>query len=826
MKISANWLTDYVDHGLSVDELADRLTMAGLEVEEIKHVGVRLDGVVVGRVLDVNRHANADRLTVCNVDIGHHEPIAIVCGAANVAAGQKVPVATVGATLSLPDRDDPLSRTDVKIKKSKIRGEVSLGMICAEDELALSDDHTGIMVLADDAEIGTPLAEYFGARGVPLSDTAVDIAITPNRPDAVCHLGVARDVAALENIQLVEPQVSVPQQGGEAAESFSVSIEAEIGCPRYVGILVRDVTIQDSPAWMQQRLKTIGLRPRNNVVDITNYVMYEMGQPLHAFDFDELAGPEIIVRETSEKTNFRALDGKERELPVGTLMIADAERDVAIAGVIGGENSEVTGDTRHVLIESAYFNPSQIRRTSKALQIQTDASYRFERGVDPTGQARAAARASELMAEYAGGTIVHGMVDANPLPYSPRFETLRPARVAHVLGVGVSVDRIRSLLSSIGFRIENRANGDLNCEIPPFRPDIEREIDIIEEVARLVGYDMIPEPTRSLVPNHPVFVSPQRRFREQTSDLLVGLGYREIVTNSMLSREVAETFCDRILPGARFGGEVVDTLNPVSREMATLRPSLLPGALRVAGHNLNRGQTSLRYYEFGNTQMRIHTDYSILPDYTERECLLILSAGDHNAAGWDSESRKEDIFDLKGVVESVLASVKLPGVRFEPVYGASKISTYHIDVFSGEQRVGICGKVKYDIAKAYDLRGDAYFLELDWSSVSELAAPLLRKRYETFSRHPQIDRDIAVTVARREAVGPMLSTIKAAGGELLTKVRVFDLYDGDQIDASLKSVAFAMTFGSDRTLRDEEVDDDVAEIISALEKNHGANLRQ
>lgn len=826
MKISANWLSDYVDHVLSVDELADRLTMAGLEVEQIEHTGVRLDGVVVGHVLDVNRHANADRLTICSVDIGLDEPVSIVCGAANVAAGQKVPVATVGATLSLPDRDDPESRTEVKITKSKIRGEISLGMICAEDELGLSDDHTGIMVLGDDAEIGKPLADYLSARGVPLADTAIDIAITPNRPDAVCHLGVARDVAALENIPLVEPQVSLPTQGGEAADRFSVSIEAETGCPRYVGILVRDVTIQDSPAWLQQRLKTIGLRPRNNVVDITNYVMYEMGQPLHAFDFEQLAGPEIVVRETSEKTNFKTLDGMERELPVGTLMIADAERDVAIAGVMGGENSEVTGDTRHVLIESAYFNPSQIRQTAKALQIQTDASYRFERGVDPTGQARAAARAAELMAKYAGGTIVDGMVDANPIPYSPRFETLRPARVARVLGLDVSVDEIRSLLSSIGFRVEDRENGDLTCEIPPFRPDIEREVDIIEEVARLVGFDKIPEPTRSLVPNHQVLVSPQRRFREQTSDLLVGLGYREIVTNSMLSREVAETFCDRILPGARFGGEVVDTLNPVSREMATLRPSLLPGALRVAGHNLNRGQTSLRYYEFGNTQMRIHTDHSILPNYTERECLLVLSAGYHNAAGWDSESRKEDIFDLKGVVESVLASVKLPSLTFVPVYDASKVSTHHIDIFSGEQRVGVFGKVKDDIAKAFDLRGDVFFFELDWTSTSELAAPFLRRRYEAFSRHPLIDRDIAVTVARREAVGPMLSTIQAAGGELLTKLRVFDLYDGDQIDAALKSVAFAMTFGSDRTLRDEEVDADVAEIISALEKNHGANLRQ
>lgn len=824
MKISANWLRDYVDHGLSIEELSDRLTMAGLEVEDVEQIGPRLDGIIVGEVLEVNPHPNADRLTLCSVNVGDGEPLSIVCGASNVAAGQKVPVATIGTILHLPSRTDDDALERIEIKKSKIRGEVSHGMICAENELGLSEDHTGIMVLDEGAIAGTSLEDYLSDKNVPLADTVIDIAITPNRPDAISHIGVARDVAAITGKELKSPSISISLDCKESTADFSVQIDAPAGCPTYAAILVKGVEIKESPVWMQQRLSAIGLRPRNNVVDITNYVMYEVGQPLHAFDFELLAGAKIIVRETSTETKFTTLDDVERELPIGTLMIADRDRDVAIAGVMGGQNSEVTADTKNVLIESAYFNPAQIRRTAKALQLQTEASYRFERGIDPTAQLRAAARAAELMAEFAGGEI-DSCVNANPAPYEPRFATLRPERVGHVLGLDVPEDRIQSLLTSIGFNVSSE-NGALKCEIPSFRPDVEREIDMIEEVARLVGYDAIPEPSRSAIPNHPVSISPQRQLREQVSNLLSSLGFKEVVTNSMLSREVAESFCDPILPGARFGGEVVDTLNPVSREMATLRPSVLPGVIRVAAHNLNRGRLSLKYFEFGNSQMRVHTEHSILENYTERECLLILSSGQHDLPGWDTSARVEDIFDLKGIAEVVLDSVHLPDVRFVPIYEASKVSTHHIDIYSGHERLGVLGQLTDSVTSAFDLRGDIFFLEVDWSSISEFSAPFLKKHYDAFSRHPVVDRDIAVTVSRSEAVGPMVKSIRDAGGELLVNVSVFDLYAGDQIDASLKSVAFAMTFAADRTLRDEEVDEEVTQIISSLEKNHGAKLRQ
>lgn len=827
MIISANWISDYVDHGLTMDELADHLTMGGLEVEGIERIGSTLDGLLVGHVLGVMQHPNADRLTLCEVNIGENNPVSIVCGAPNVAAGQNVAVATVGSTLSVPSKDNSDERVTIQIKKSKIRGVESFGMICAEDELGLSDDHAGILVLSDDAVVGQPLADYFSAREMSLLDHAIDIAITPNRPDAVCHVGVARDIVALTGSELRMPEILVPDEGGSAAEAFSVRIEASDACHRYVGILVRDVNIGESPFWLRQRLKAIGLRPRNNIVDITNYVMYELGQPLHAFDFDQLAGPEIIVHKTSGKSTFVTLDGKERDLPDGTLMIADAEHDVAIAGVMGGENSEVTDQTRHVLIESAYFEPSGIRRTAKSLQLQTDASYRFERGIDPELQARAAARAAALMVDLAGGTLVDGMVDSHPVKTRIRTISLRPDRVDKVLGVHMDRETMIRQLTDIGFRVEpGDGEESLVCIIPTFRPDIEREIDVIEEVARLYGFDKIPEPTRSIVPNHPIRMAPDRALREQVRDLLSGIGLREVYTNSMLKRETAESFNDSILPGARFGGEVVETLNPISRDMSTLRPSLLPGVLAVVGHNQNRGQKAIGFFEFGHVHIRKQTEFTIVENYTERECLLVVQSGNGSSSGWDTDARECDIFDLKGVTEHILESVHLPDVRFVPIYTETALTVHHLDIISGSEPVGSLGRLTAEIEEQFEIRAPLYYLEVDWSTVSTLAAPHMRRRYVPFSRHPIVERDIAVIVDRSVTVGPMIDLIRRAGGALLSSVDVFDLFEGDRIGKNCKSVAFALSFSADRTLRDKEVDRSVGSIIDSLEKEFGAKLRQ
>ena len=466
MNISLNWLSDYVDHGLAPDALAELLTMSGLEVEGVTEGGPSLDGVVVGHVASVRPHPNADRLRVCEVDLGEAaegaEPVQIVCGAPNVAEGQKVPVATVGTELMLPARDGS-GPAPVTIKKGKIRGEVSNGMICAEDELGLGDDHDGILVLPADAEVGQPFADHLRGRDALPGDAVLDVAITPNRPDATSHLGVARDVAALTDRALTPPEVDVPAAGGEAAEQVSVRIEDADGCHRLVATVVRGVTVGPSPDWMRERLEAVGVRSINNVVDVTNYVLHELGQPLHAFDLARVAGDTLVVRASAAGETIETLDDQERTLPEGTLLVCDAERPVAVAGVMGGANSEVSASTTDVLIESAYFDPGRIRKASKALGLQTDASYRFERGVDPTGQARAAARAARLLAEVAGGTVVPGLVDAHPTPYAPHAVTLRPARVAAVLGMEVPEADIVRLLTAIGFGVSDAEAAGLDA---------------------------------------------------------------------------------------------------------------------------------------------------------------------------------------------------------------------------------------------------------------------------------------------------------------------------------------------------------------------------
>ena len=831
MKISYNWLKDYVDHPLSPDALGEALTMSGLELEEAETLGASLDGVVVGRVLEVGPHPNADRLTLCRVDLGNGEPVQIVCGAPNVAAGQKAPVATVGTTVMMASRENPGEKVAVKLKKAKIRGEVSMGMICAEDELGLSDDHSGIMVLDEDAAVGQPFETYLSGHGIAAHDTVLDLAITPNRPDAISHLGVARDVATLTETPLTRPAVTLPEHGGAAAEQVAVEIECPQECPRYVGILVRGVEIKESPAWLKQRLTAIGLRPRNNIVDITNYVMYECGQPLHAFDFDQIAGQKIIVRLTEDEHTFTTLDSKERTLPKGTIMICDAEREVAVGGIMGGENSEVTDATTNVLIEAAYFDPSTVRRASKLIRagdqrgLSTDASYRFERGVDADGQVWAAARAAQLMVELGGGELVPGMVDAHPLKPEHRVLPLRLARIGKIIGVEVPKDEVVRILTALGFAVTDDGER-LHCTVPTYRPDVEREIDLIEEVARIYGYDNIPEPTHTPLPSFLPRPTPAERLRRATLALLNGQDYRELYTNSLLSKTVAERFNHPMLASAVRTGPVVETLNPISREMTTMRPSLLPGMLDVMAFNQNHGQETLRYYEIGHVFHRTDREDVPVTGYAEHTSLLIVASGPEAPAGWDRKPPPIDFFDLKGTVEALIETLRLPDVAMTPSYEATPLTAYHLAVTSGGVHLGIVARLADALAEAYDLKAPAYFAELDWTRVVALAAPHLERPYQAISRYPVAGRDIAVVVRRDQAVGPMVETIEAAGRPLLRQVRVFDLFEGKGIEPGKKSVAFSLRFGTDRTLTDAEVDERVAAIVEQLSQAYQAELRQ
>ena len=829
MDISYNWLNQYVDHDWAPDDLADRLTMAGLEVETVEPVGQSLDGVLVGEVKAVRAHPNADRLVLCDVNLGDGDPSQIACGAPNVAAGQKVPVATVGTTLSLPDPDNPDERQALTVEARELRGEASNGMICAEDELGLSGDHSGIMVLDDDAPIGTPFPEYLDAHGMPSTDAVLDIELTPNRPDAASHIGVARDVAALAESELQRPAVDTPSEGGAGADQITVNIEDEAGCPRYVALLVRDVDVTESPLWLRRRLTAIGLQPRNHVVDVTNFVLHECGQPLHAFDLDTIAGDTIVVRSTDAETTFTTLDDEERDLPEDTLLICDAEKPVAVAGVMGGANSEVSTETTDVLIESAYFDPSTIRRTAKALDVQTDSSYRFERGVDRDGQVWAAARAAELIAELGDGTVVPGMVDAHPSPPADKTVTLRPDRLTQVLGTEVATDEVTRLLDAIGFEIEQGEDA-LHCTVPTWRPDVSIEEDLIEEVARLHGYDQIPEPERVPVPSRTPQQPPEETLGRQARSLLKGLGYREIYTNSMLRKDRAERF--NAPPAGSDRAPVVETKNPISEEMAALRPRLLPGALEVMQHNRNHGQEALRVLEFDRVFRRAtDADAPLVPGYSEHPALLVALSGPHAPTGWDTEPRDADLFDLKGTVETLLEDLRVPDRRVRPrdagaVDEAPPVTQHHIDVAAGDTPLGTVARVRDDVAADFDLDTPVFVAEFHWAALVGSATAEQHRDYEPVSRFPVVDRDLAVLVPANQPVGPLQRAIREAGAPLLRRVDVFDTYAGAGIDEDTKSVAFTLRFGADRTLTDEEVDARLDAIVERLAANHGARLRQ
>ena len=824
MKLSYNWVKEYVHHQLSPEELADTWTMSGLEVEEIEVLGNSLDGVVIGHVLSASKHPNADRLSCCVVDVGADEPLPIVCGAPNVAAGQRVPVATVGTKLMLPDRNNPGEKVEIKIKKSKIRGEISQGMICAEDELGLSDNHDGIMVLDAEAKIGQGFVQYLKERAVEFQDHVIDVAITPNRPDAISHIGAARDVAAIEGLGLHVPEVALPENGGPASALIKIDIEAPEACRRYVGMIVQGVTIKESPAWLKQRLTAIGLRPRNNVVDITNYVMYECGQPLHAFDYDQIAGQHIIVRFNKGGETFTTLDSKERELPENTLLICDGDRPVALAGIMGGENSEVSESTVNVLIESAYFDPSTIRKTAKTLSLQTDASYRFERGVDADGQLWAAARAAHLIAELGGGTIIDGANDVHPMPVTPPTIKVRHSRIGKIIGREIEQAEVIRLLTSIGFMVRADADESYTCETPGFRPDIEREIDVIEEVARLSGYHNIPEPPQTVLPSKTPVVLPGVVLRRRVKSLLLGQGFRETCTNSMLRKETAETFNIPVLTCGE--GPVVETLKPISQEMAALRPSLLPGLLTVIGYNQNRGQRALRFMEFGNVFHQGPAPGALVPGYAEHTSLILCMCGPYEPAHWAAGTSDVQFHDLKGVVEVLLENLQAPSIEMNAVYDPTPVTAYHLELYAKKEYLGTIAALSGEQQEAYNLRDQVYFAELNWDRLLPLIKPGLERQYNAFTRFPVVERDLAIQIGVDQSVGELIEAMHASGGKLLQDIHVFDVYQGEQVTSGMKSIAFGLRFAANRTLKDAEVDRSVDAIVNALNANFGAELRK
>lgn len=810
MRISWNWLRSLIDiDNLSPQEAADILTGTGLEVEGVEKfepVPGMLAGVVVGEVLTCGKHPGADRLSVCTVDIGQDGPAQIVCGAPNVAAGQKVLVATIGTELHAPGGEA------FTIKKSKIRGVESHGMICAEDELGLSGDHAGIMVLDPAAQVGTPAARQLGLN----DDHVLEIGLTPNRSDAMGHWGVARDLVAAYNhrkgaaANVLLPSVEGYGQG-EEGRTVAVEVQDAQAAPRYAGITLTHLAIGPSPAWMQERLIAIGLKPINNVVDITNYVQHELGQPLHAFDADKLAGGKIVVRKARAGEHLVTLDGKDRTLHPDDLLIADAEKGACLAGVYGGAHSGVTEATTTIFLESACFDATTIRRTARRHGLNTDASFRFERGVDPEITVYALKRAALLLQEVAGAKVSSAITDIGaPRPWAE--VDLRLARITQLGGVSIAAEQVAGILEALDCKITSRTDGAWRVQVPPYRTDVTREADLVEEVIRIHGYDQVPVPARLMMPALPHPEMTPEGFRLQVARHLAASGFREVMTPSLVNGARA------VKLGAANGDALVHLKNPLSAELDVLRPTMLFGLLQGAAHNIARQQPDLRLFEQGRT-------YAMADGaHTEAEHTALLITGRRWQETWRSSDRQTEQADVKEVLEGLLQRMGLSdGASYKPV--PHPLLANAVQVSYGKHLLGMVGQVLPTVAKAMEVDQHAFYAEVQDEVLYKLVHGH-RTVYREVPKFPAVRRDLSLLLDRAVTYADLERIARQAERKLLREVGLFDVYEGDKLPAGKKSYALRFILQDpQKTLTDEQVDKAMGRIRQALEKEAGAELR-
>ena len=796
MRLSLNWLADFVDLTLEAQALADRLTMAGLEVEAVEQVTPEFSGVVVGKVLNVERHPQADRLQVAEVTTGS-QTYRVVCGAPNVAAGFLYPFAPPGAILA----------GGHKLKATKLRGVLSEGMLLAEDELGLSADHVGLMEISQGLPLGRDLAAALG-----LADVILEIAVTANRPDCLSVLGLAREVAALLDQPLRHPEVNVAAAAAPGVQA-RVTILDPIHCPRYAARLIKGLTVAPSPFWMRRRLQLAGLRAINNLVDVTNYVLLEFGQPLHAFDFQRLRGGEIVVRlPRPEERSFTTLDGAERPLDPETLLICDAEGPVALAGVMGGLDSEVTGATTQVLLESAYFNPRTIRRTGKRLGLSTEASYRFERGVDPDGVIHALERATQLMCEVGAGSVAAARLDEYPAPIQHPRLNLRVSRANQVLGTDLSPEQMLHLLRRLHLPALAVDTENLVLQVPPFRGDLEREVDLIEEIARLAGFDAIPVtlPRGVVATPRP---GPEVRLLAAARQLLEGLSFFEVITYSFQPDRLGS-----LLTPAADTSAALRLANPLSEEQAMMRTSLLPGLLDTLRRNTLKQSLDVRLFEISKVfAPRAGED---LPQ--EEHWLTGLMYGAREEAAWNTTRDPVNFFDLKGMVETLLDGLLIPDVTFAPD-GLPGYLRYGARVLSGSRELGVLGELRPDIGERLDLEGDIFGFNLNFAALCQASIP---PRFTPLPRYPAVYRDIALVLGDRIPAARVAEALYQYGRPWLVEARLFDVYAGDPVPAGKRSLAFRLSYRDpERTLTDDLVNTHHQALVAALEKDLGAELR-
>ena len=808
MNVTLNWLKTYIDFDFSPDELAERLTMLGIEVESVKQLGTGLGGVVVGKVTSIRPHPDADKLVLCQVDIGQEETLQIVCGAPNVCEGMLAPVATIGAEL-------PTGRT---IKRAKLRGEESHGMLCSEKELGISDESAGLMELSSDLSTGTPLTEALG-----LDDVILELEITPNRPDCLSLIGVAREIRAETGNDLKLPQVHLQEEGTDIRELTSVTIDAPVLCPRYAARVIRGVKISESPAWLKQHLESVGVGAINNIVDVTNFVLMEYGQPLHAFDYHKLNENRIVVRRAAEGEQITTLDEEERKLTSDMLVIADAEKPVALAGIMGGYDSEITETTCDVLLESANFQPSSVRATAKKLGITTEASYRFERGADPEAVIPALDRASQLIVELAGGTICEGIIDVYPGERDLLQIQLRSERVNFILGTALEATEIEQILCLLGFGVERLGQEGRNQEVAPtedkevfniivpsFRSDITREIDLIEEIARVHGYDNIPTtlPKGDIpVPASDISV----KVRKHIKHFLLGSGMMEAINYSFNHPNCFDK--------VRFASEnplrnALKLRNPLSPDMSILRTTLLPSLLENAQHNHNHQIDNIALFEMSTV---------FIQDEEPNRIAGIL-AGEIGGGVYGNPYRSPDFFDIKGIVEEMLEVCGTTDYTFKKTDDPTFHPGRNAEVLLGEKRIGILGETHPEVLENYELPYKAYLFELDLEALADAAD--FSKRFKPIPIYPSVQRDLAIVVDKDLQSDIPINIIYSTGGELVESVRLFDVYEGDQVPEGKKSLAYTMTYHSaTETLTDKAVNYLHDKVVKRLNQELGAELR-
>ena len=803
MKVSLNWLKDYVNIQMEMKELAHLLTMAGLEVEGVHSVGEGLEHVIVAEIVSVRKHPNADRLTLVEAKTGRGT-VPIVCGATNIQAGQKVPLALVGARLP----------NGVVIKKSKIRGETSEGMLCSEIELALGRDASGILILPPEAPLGVNLGE-----ALQVSDTVLDISITPNRPDCLCVMGIAREIAALSHQKMRYPRLALTDDRGDIEQRTSVTIIDPDLCPRYVARMIEGVTIGPSPAWMKNRLEKVGVRSINNVVDVTNYVMMERGQPLHAFDFDFLEEGRIVVRRANEGDVFVTLDGVERRLNSQVLMICDGVKPVGIAGVMGGLNSEIRENTRTVLLESAYFNPMGNRRTATALGLDTEASYRFGRGIDHGGVLSAANRAAELIQALAGGKTIEGVIDAYPTPIPPRSILLSVPKTNQILGTEIAEEVMQAHLEALELQVERGVPHLLRVVPPSFRGDLEREIDLVEEIARMDGYEKIPV----TLPKGAPAVSFEEKSKESIAekrvvDALLHHGYHEVINYSFTSPTSLEALA---LPAKDPRRRHLPIVNPLSEDLAVLRTSLIPGLMATVRYNMAWKNSNLRIFEL--KKVFLPQEGERLP--MERKVLTGLATGFDRDPEWGSVPRRVDFYDVKGCIEDLLETLQIREARFDR---AEDVPYLHpgkaLRVFVGKESLGVLGEVHPRAMDQCELPGKAYLFEMDFQ---EMVKRMQEKRqWMPLPKFPVVYRDLSLVIDDGVEVGRVIMAIQDLHHPLIDDVSLFDVYRGAPIPEGKKGVSYRIRYqSSDRTLTDEEVNQHHEKVITRLREAFQAELR-